>query len=115
MMLPAAIIYWIWFAEVSGNLSQNAASLNYLLLAAGIVTTAPLLCFTAAARRIRYSTLGFFQYIGPSIMFFLATFVYDEPLSDARLIAFVFVWSALALFTYDSIRSYRKQKVVPVV
>jgi chloramphenicol-sensitive protein RarD len=115
MMLPAAIIYWIWFAEVSGDLSQNAASLNYLLLAAGVVTTAPLLCFTAAARRIRYSTLGFFQYIGPSIMFGLATLVYNEPLSEARLITFVFVWSALALFTYDSIRSYRKQKVLPVV
>lgn len=111
MMLPAAIIYWVWFAEVTNDLSQNSASLNYLLLAAGIVTTAPLLCFTAAARRIRYSTLGFFQYIGPSIMFCLATWLYNEPLSQARLVTFIFVWSALALFTYDSIRFYRKQRV----
>ena len=115
MMLPAAIVYWIWFADVSGDLSQNNASLNYLLLAAGIVTTAPLLCFTAAAKRIRYSTLGFFQYLGPSIMFVLATLMYNEPLSEARIITFIFVWTALAIFTYDSIRSYRKQRAMPAV
>ena len=115
MMLPAAVIYWFWFAEVSSDFSQNTPQLNYLLMAAGLVTTAPLLCFTAAARRIRYSTLGFFQYIGPSIMFGLATWVYNEPLTQARIVTFIFVWSALALFTYDSIRSYRRQKVVPTV
>jgi chloramphenicol-sensitive protein RarD len=59
MMLPAAVIYWVWFAEVSGDFTQNSANLNILLMCAGIVTTAPLLCFTAAARRLRYSTLGF--------------------------------------------------------
>lgn len=107
MMLPAAVIYWIWFAEVSSDFSANTPQLNILLICAGIVTTAPLLCFTAAARRLRYSTLGFFQYIGPSIMFCLATFMYNEPLTTARLVTFIFVWSALALFTYDSIKTYR--------
>jgi chloramphenicol-sensitive protein RarD len=110
MMLPAAIIYWIWFADVSGNFAQNTTSLNVLLVFAGIMTTAPLLCFTAAARRLRYSTLGFLQYIGPSIMFGLATFMYNEPLSTARLMTFIFVWSALALFTYDSVNAYRAQR-----
>lgn len=110
MMLPAAVIYWIWFAEVSGNFAQNTTHLNVLLVCAGIVTTAPLLCFTAAARRLRYSTLGFLQYIGPSIMFGLATFMYNEPLSTPRLITFIFVWSALALFTYDSVNAYRVQR-----
>jgi chloramphenicol-sensitive protein RarD len=107
MMLPAAIIYWIWFAEVSNDFVMNSTYLNILLISAGIVTTAPLLCFTAAARRLRYSTLGFFQYIGPSIMFGLATFLYDEPLTTARLLAFIFVWSALALFTFDSALAYK--------
>jgi chloramphenicol-sensitive protein RarD len=112
MMLPFAVIYWIWFAEVSGNFSVNSNSLNVLLVCAGIVTTAPLLCFTAAARRLRYSTLSFLQYLGPSIMFCLATFIYDEPLSTARLITFIFVWSALALFTYDSVNAYRAQRKI---
>jgi chloramphenicol-sensitive protein RarD len=110
MMLPAAIIYWLWFATASTSFVSNTTYFNILLICAGIVTTAPLLCFTAAARRLRYSTLGFFQYIGPSIMFCLATFMYNEPLTSARLVTFIFVWSALALFTYDSVNAYRVQR-----
>lgn len=110
MMLPMAIIYWIWFAEVSNSFVDNELNLNVLLLCAGVVTTAPLLCFTAAARRLKYSTLGFFQYIGPTIMFILAAWLYNEPLSEARLLTFVFVWCALLLFTFDSVRAYRKQR-----
>lgn len=109
MMLPAAVVYLVWFVEQSNQLQAMSTGMVVLVLCAGIVTTAPLLCFTAAARRIRYSTLGFFQYIGPSLMFLLATLVYDEPLSQARLISFVFVWGALALFSYDSFKAYRKE------
>lgn len=109
-LLPAAVIYWIFFATQASNLSTNDTSLNVLLLLAGVVTTAPLLCFTAAARRIRYSTLGFFQYIGPSLMFILAVTLYNEPLSTGRLVTFCFVWTALALFTFDSFKHYRKEK-----
>jgi chloramphenicol-sensitive protein RarD len=109
-LLPAAIIYWFFFASEVSDLTMNTTSLNLLLLLAGVVTTAPLLCFTAAARRIRYSTLGFFQYIGPSLMFILAVTLYDEPLSLARLVTFGFVWTALALFTYDTFKHYRREK-----
>lgn len=110
MMMPLAIAYWIWFAGDSSNMFENSWSLNTILVCAGIVTTAPLLCFTAAARRIMYSTLGFFQYIGPSIMFLLAVFLYSEPLDEARLVTFAFVWSALILFSFDSFRNYRLNK-----
>jgi chloramphenicol-sensitive protein RarD len=109
-LLPAAVIYWMFFASEVANLGTNSSTLNILLLLAGVVSTAPLLCFTAAARRIRYSTLGFFQYIGPSLMFILAVTLYDEPLSTGRLVTFGFVWTALALFTYDSVKHYRKEK-----
>ena len=110
MMLPLAIVYWVMFAGDASNMVNNSLSLNVILISAGIVTTAPLLCFTAAARRIMYSTLGFFQYIGPSIMFLLAVFLYGEPLSEARLITFGFVWCALALFSFDSYRQYRRNR-----
>ena len=110
MMLPAAIIYWVFFAQATSNFADNNTATNLLLMFAGIVTTAPLLCFTAAARRIKYSTLGMIQYIGPSMMFALAIAVYHEPLSQSRLVTFVMVWLALALFTYDSVASYRKNK-----
>ncbi|MFT7315296.1 MAG: chloramphenicol-sensitive protein RarD, partial [Paraglaciecola sp.] len=110
MMLPAALIYWIFFAGQMSNMATNDTALNVTLICAGIVTTAPLLCFTAAARRIMYSTLGFFQYIGPSIMFGLATLVYAEPLDDTTLVMFGFVWLALGIFSYDSLRHYHKAR-----
>ena len=110
MMMPFALGYWIWFASPSADFTQNSSSLNLLLMAAGIVTTAPLLCFTAAAKRLMYSTLGFFQYIGPSVMFILAVALYNEPLEPARLVTFGFVWTALALFSFDSYRRYRQQR-----
>ncbi|MBF7073631.1 EamA family transporter RarD [Glaciecola sp. MH2013] len=109
-MLPAALIYWAFFASQASDLVQGDVQTTVLLILAGVVTTAPLLCFTAAARRIRYSTLGFFQYIGPSLMFILAVAVYDEPLSTGRLVTFAFVWTALAVFSFDSLKHYRKEK-----
>jgi len=110
MLSPLAIGYWLLFGSQYSNLLVNDLSLNLLILAAGIVTTAPLLCFTAAARRIMYSTLGFFQYIGPTLMFLLAVYLYDEPLDSARLITFGFVWVALLLFSADSFYAFTKQR-----
>ncbi len=112
MMLPIAVAYWVMFAGASSNMFTNGFDINVLLILAGVVTTAPLLCFTAAARRIQYSTLGFFQYIGPSIMFVLAVFFYNEPLDPARLLTFGFVWTALVIFCWDSLRHYQKNRKV---
>lgn len=110
LMMPFAIAYWIWLASPASNMFANSWDLNSILICAGIVTTAPLLCFTAAARRIMYSTLGFFQYIGPSIMFMLAVFLYNEPLHQERLMTFALVWAGLALFSYDSYRHFRDNR-----
>lgn len=110
MMLPFAVVYWLWFASEASNLFSNKMEINLILFFAGVVTTAPLLCFTGAARRIKYSTLGFFQYIGPSIMFVLAVFLYAEVLSGARLVTFAFVWLALGVFSFDSFRQYRRMR-----
>lgn len=112
MLSPFAILYWVFFGSQYSNLFNNDISLNILILAAGIVTTAPLLCFTAAARRIMYSTLGFFQYIGPTLMFVLAVYLYGEPLEEARLVTFGFVWFALLLFSADSLVNYRQQRKI---
>lgn len=105
LMLPMALIYWFFFVESStSNMAINATSLNFTLIMAGIVTTAPLLFFTIAAKRLALSTLGFFQYLGPSIMFLLATFYYQETMKSAELITFVFIWAALALYSLDSFK-----------
>jgi len=109
MMLPIALIYWLVFLKTSTtNMLDNTLSLNMLLICAGIVTTAPLLCFTAATKRMTLSALGFFQYIGPSIMFILATFYYQEPLYFAKMITFACIWTALAIFSFDSIKARKR-------
>lgn len=110
MMLPAAATYYVFFASSASNLLENSVELNALLLFAGVMTTAPLLCFTAAARRIKYGSLGMIQYIGPSLMFILAITIYKESLSIDRLITFVMVWIALAIFSYDSLANFRKNR-----
>jgi chloramphenicol-sensitive protein RarD len=114
MMLPIALIYWLVFLKTSTtNMLDNAMSLNMLLVCAGIVTTAPLLCFTAATKRMTLSALGFFQYIGPSIMFILATFYYQEPLYFAKMITFACIWTALAIFSFDSFKARKRTVTVP--
>ncbi len=105
IMLPIALIYWTFFVDSNtSNMSLNTDSLNFTLIMAGVVTTAPLLFFTAAAKRLTLSTLGFFQYLGPSIMFLLATFYYQESMKSAELITFIFIWAALALYSFDSFK-----------
>lgn len=111
LMLPIALIYWQFFvSSETSNMLNNAMSLNVTLLFAGIVTTAPLLCFTAAAKRLTLSTVGFFQYIGPSIMFILATVYYQEILVVEKLITFAFIWTALLIYSFDSFKAHKQKK-----
>lgn len=111
LMLPIAIVYWVFFVESStSNMANNSVNLNIMIVLIGVVTTAPLLCFTAAAKRLNLSTLGFFQYMGPSIMFLLATFYYQEQIKTAELMTFVFIWTALALYSLDSWKTMKRAK-----
>ena len=84
--------------------STNA--LAGLLLLAGIVSTTPLLLFTAASKRLPYSTLGMLQFIAPTLQFLIAV-VYGEPLKAAHLIAFPAIWIALGLYVTAMVRSPR--------
>lgn len=111
ILLPVVSVYMVFFASSSAaDMTQNTWQVNTLLIAAGVVTTAPLLCFTAAAQRIRYSTLGFFQYIGPSLMFILAVWVYGEPLATDKLVTFAIIWLALAVYSIDTLLFQQRSK-----
>ncbi|UOU78935.1 EamA family transporter RarD [Edwardsiella anguillarum] len=108
-LLPLALYYLFVAADSpTSHLGANPLSLNLLLIAAGVVTTVPLLCFTAAATRLRLSTLGFFQYLGPTLMFLLATLCYGEQMTRDKLTAFGFIWSALLLFILDALYTQRR-------
>ena len=116
ILLPVALTYWwIMVPTETSNLPGNDWLTNVLLVSAGIVTTLPLLCFTGAAKRLQYTTLGFFQYIGPSLMFILAVVFYGEVFDAERVITFACIWSALAIFSWDSYHQSRKRRKAAIV
>lgn len=108
LLLPIALMAAYWFSAhpASTGWGDNLR-ISLFLVAGGAVTALPLLLFATAARRMRYSILGFIQYIGPTIQFLLAIFLYNEHLSPAQIGAFCLIWSALAVFSWDAVRAMR--------
>ncbi|WP_370229499.1 EamA family transporter RarD [Marinobacter nauticus] len=73
-----------------------------LLASSGAVTAIPLLAFAGAARRLKLSTVGFLMYINPTIQFLIALYIFHEPLSTAKLVSFVMIWVALAIYSWSA-------------
>lgn len=104
-MVPLALIWWLGFSQGPTQTSELWLSpLGLWLSLAGVVTLVPLLCFAAAARQLPLSTLGFLQYIAPTLVLMAAVWVYDEPFDVHRLFAFACIWVALLVFSFDSWR-----------
>ena len=82
----------------------DSIGVSVFLISTGAITVIPLLLFGAAAKRIPLSMIGLLQYIAPTLQFLVGVAVYGESLSTDRLIGFLFVWSALAIYTYDGVR-----------
>jgi chloramphenicol-sensitive protein RarD len=100
-----ALMYLIYLEYNSfGSFFHAGMKGSLLLMGSSLITGLPLLLFTLAARRIHLSTVGFLQYIAPSCTFLLAVFVYREPFSKDQLVAFVLIWTALTLYSIDSLR-----------
>ncbi|CAB5161526.1 Uncharacterized inner membrane protein RarD [Olavius algarvensis associated proteobacterium Delta 3] len=93
----------------SGAFLRVGFSTDVLLMNTALVTAVPLILFTRGARRLHFSTIGFLQYLAPTCTFFLAVFLWKEPLESARLWTFVMIWMALAIYSLDSVRYYRRQ------
>lgn len=113
LLLPFAAgwLLWGWFA---GDSIFGASNMDVLLIAtAGFVTATPLLLFTAAARRLPYSTLGMLQFLAPTMQFLLAVLVYGEPFTNAHAIAFAAIWGALGLYVLALVRHARAPVTVP--
>jgi chloramphenicol-sensitive protein RarD len=106
LLAPFAIFYLLWL-ERTGTLAFGhlGTGTDLLLALGGAVTAIPLLMFTAAARRLPYSTLGFLQYIAPSLQFLLAVTAFGEPLTTPHVVCFAAIWTALAIFTLDGWRN----------
>jgi chloramphenicol-sensitive protein RarD len=109
LLTAPGIAYLVYLQhQGSGALFQFSRPLDALLIGTGVVTAVPLLFFNLGARRINLSTVGLMQYIAPSGMFLLAVLVYGEPFTAAQVWTFVMIWTALAIYSFDSMRSYRR-------
>ncbi len=105
---PLALLYLIWLGE-AGQFG-GSVTIDALLVASGAVTAIPLLLFAVGARRLPLATLGFLQYIAPSLTFLIAVFYYGEAMDLSRLLAFFAIWAGLAIYTVDLLLKARADR-----
>ena len=110
VLFPLALGYVIWLSLHGQNSFINSAadSTRYLLVAAGPITAIPLLLFAAGARTIPLSVLGLLHYISPTIQFLLGVWLFYEAFSAERMVGFVLIWSALALYAAEGLWRNRR-------
>jgi len=103
LLAPAAVSYLLSVKlNRTGCFLYTGVQIDLLLISAGLVTSIPLLLFAAAARRLRMATIGFLQYITPSLHFLIAVVLYREPFTAAALASFGFIWLGLAVYSLDA-------------
>ncbi len=112
LLLAPVALWYLWHMNSLGTASFGHESLllDILLVTGGPVTALPLFWFGIAATRIPLSTLGFIQYLSPTIQLLIGIFVFSEPFSAAYLISFGLVWTGLGIYTYSIIRALRLRK-----
>lgn len=103
------LLYAAWQGE--GAFLKSGLTIDLLLMSAGVVTAIPLLLFAAAARRLRLATIGFLQYITPTMHFLLAVVVYGEAFSSAHLASFLCIWAGLICYSWDAWRALSAQRL----
>lgn len=103
----AAVGAALYAATPAGSAMTQSPALAALVVLGGVLTAVPLLLFAIAARRMPLSTLGFIQYLAPSIVFILGLTVFEQPLAPAKLVSFLFIWAAVGIFVADTLRRSR--------
>lgn len=110
LLMPVAFVVMGYLYQGGGNIAERDMNTWLLFMLAGPVTTLPLLLFSLASKTVKLSTLGFMQYIGPTMILGLAIFVYGEVLEPAKALTFAFIWAGLFLYGFDSVRKDTKRK-----
>lgn len=101
LFVPALAIAGWFAASPAGSSFGNDTGLSLAIVLGGAVTAIPLWLFAVAARRMDYSTLGFVQFLAPTIVFILGLTVFGRPLLPLQLASFVLIWIAVAVFVWD--------------
>jgi chloramphenicol-sensitive protein RarD len=104
---PAVVALAFWAARGTLMLGTLGMPTDAAVLASGVVTAVPLLCFGAAARRLPLSTMGFLQFLAPTLQFLFALFAFGEPFREEQWAGFSLIWSALVIVTVDALLARR--------
>ena len=109
LLFPFAIA-WLVFLILGGQASFGAGDtgLSMLLVLGGPVTVMPLLLFAISAKRLSLTTIGFMQFLAPTLQFFTGLY-YGEQLTTAHLVCFGCIWIAVAFFSYDALTAGKKK------
>ena len=108
ILLPFGLGYAGWLAwQGTGHFMEGQPFDTWMLFGCGIVTAAPLMIYANGAKRLRLSTIAIMQYIAPTMIFLTAVFLFDEPFSRVKLVAFGFIWAALVIYSWSVLRRAR--------
>jgi chloramphenicol-sensitive protein RarD len=109
LLISIPMLPYIIYLEATGQ-GHFFASSGFdtgMLALAGLVTAGPLMIYANGAKLLKLSTIGIMQYIAPTMIFLIAVFAFDEPLSPIKLASFILIWLALALYTIAMLRQLR--------
>lgn len=105
ILFPLALTWWLWLeSQGQSQLFSENFQTTFLLIFSGALTAAPLLLFASAANRLSLTAVGFMMYINPTMQFLTAIYLLKEPFNHQQLIAFIFIWIALVVFSIGAVR-----------
>lgn len=103
ILTPFALLYLLYLTiNNSGEFGINFNGI--MLFLSGFVTILPLLTFNASTKYLKLSTIGFLQYISPTLSMIIAVFIYNETLDFYKIISFALIWISLAIATISNLR-----------
>ena len=102
--IALAVLFWIQVTG-RGTLTSEGPGHMFLLMASGVATAVPLICFAAAARRVPLTTMGLLQFLAPVLQLICGVVILGEDVPPMRWVGFGLVWIALTLLTIDSVRA----------
>ncbi len=110
LLSPTALGYLGWLAATGQNHFTATPAAPWLLAGTGLVTAIPLILYANGAKGLRLSTIGILQYIAPTMIFLIAVFVFDEPFTRSRMIAFPMIWAALVIYSASLVAGHRSRR-----
>jgi chloramphenicol-sensitive protein RarD len=111
LILSVPAFIYVVYLEMNGtgHFFRTGLADTALLFGCGVVTAAPLMIYANGAKLLRLSTIGIMQYVAPTMIFIIAVFIFQEPLTPARMIAFPLIWAGLVLYTWSMLRQSRER------